>query len=348
MSIDLLLTGDVNLMNLTDPNIPFRLIASTLGKADLVFSNLECCLYSPPKNHSVDNEGFYADPTVAGQALSLANIKGVGLANNVNYGEQAIMASIAALDELGVGHTGAGGNLAQATKPWIANIKGKKIGFIARTSVYWNTHHEARENSSGVAVIRGHTAYQVPAHKVQADIPPMNRPGIPPVIVTWADPKYLENFKAQIKALKAECDWVVASCHWGLWTEVLEYMTEIAHAAIDAGADIVFGHGPHESLPIEIYQGKPIFYGLGSFSFHTGHNGRKHGDWVGITPSFALGDGVIEKIEFKLVRHNDHNETYFPDLRLETETLTRLEKESLRLGATLSMHGECIHVTAAQ
>jgi len=347
MSIELLLTGDVNLMNLTDPNVPFRLITQTLSKADLVFSNLECCLFNPPKNHSVDNEGFYADPVVAGQALSLANIKGVGLANNVNYGEQAITASIAALDQLGLGHTGAGENLAQATKPWIVEINGKKIGFVARTSVYWNTHHEARENSGGVAVIRGHTAYQVPAHKVQADIPPMNRPGIPPVIVTWADAKYIEGFKAQITALKSECDWVVASCHWGLWTEVLEYMTEIAHAAIDAGADIVFGHGPHESLPVEIYKGKPIFYGLGSFSFHTGHNGRKHGDWVGIMPSFSLGENNIENIDFRLVRHNDHNETYFPDLKHESETIERLQKESSRLGAHLYLNGECIQVTLA-
>ena len=52
-------------------------------------------------------------------------------------------------------------------------------------------------------------------------------------------------------------------------------MTEIAHAAIDAGADLVIGHGPHYSLPVEVYRGKPIFYGLGSFSFHTGHGGRE-------------------------------------------------------------------------
>lgn len=344
MGIELLLTGDVNLMNLTDPNIPFNLVAKTLSKADLVFGNLECCLFDPPYHHSLDNEGFYANPVVAGQALAMANIKGVGLANNVNYGEQAIMASIAALDELGLGHTGAGSNWANATKPWIAHIKGQKIGFLARTSVYWNTHHEARENSTGVAVIRGHTAYQVPAHKVQADIPPMNRPGIPPVIVTWAEREYIENFQSQIKALKSECDWVVASCHWGLWSEVLQYMTEIAHAAIDAGADIVFGHGPHEALPIEFYKGHPIFYGLGSFSFHTGHNGRKHGDWVGIMPSFSLIEGKIDSIAFKLVRHNDDNETYFPDLTLERETLERLESESSRLGAHLSPKGESIQV----
>jgi poly-gamma-glutamate synthesis protein (capsule biosynthesis protein) len=344
MSIELILTGDVNLMNLTDPNLPFRLIANTLNQADLVFSNLECCLFSPPENHSVDNEGFYAHPVVAGQALSMANIRGVAMANNVNYGEQAIMNSILALDQLGIGHTGAGRNLSSATTPWIAHIKGKKIGFVARTSVYWNTHHEARENACGVAVIRGHTAYQVPAHKVQADIPPMNRPGIPPVIVTWADKHYLKNFQAQISALKKECDWVVASCHWGLWTEVLEYMTEIAHAAIDAGADIVFGHGPHESLPVEFFAGKPIFYGLGSFSFHTGHNGRQHGDWVGIMPQFRLGEDKIENIEFKLVRHNDRNETYFPDLTQEHETLSRLQAQSSRLGAELSLRGDRIQI----
>ena len=52
---------------------------------------------------------------------------------------------------------------------------------------------------------------------------------------------------------------MVASCHWGLHKEVLAYMREIGHAAIDAGADIVIGHGPHYSLAVEVYRGKPIF-----------------------------------------------------------------------------------------
>ena len=72
-----------------------------------------------------------------------------------------------------------------------------------------------------------------------------------------------------VAALKAKCDYVVASCHWGLHQDVLDYMPQIAHAAIDAGADVVIGHGPHYSLPVEVYKGKPVYYGLGSFSFHT-------------------------------------------------------------------------------
>ena len=112
--------------------------------------------------------------------------------------------------------------------------------------------------------------------------PPANRPGIPPEIVTWADPVYLQRLEEDIAALRGQAEVVVASFHWGLHKEVLHYMTEIAHRAIDAGADLVIGHGPHYSLPVEVYKGVPIFYGLGSFSFHTGHGGRAHGDWLGM------------------------------------------------------------------
>ncbi len=346
MSLQLTLTGDVNLMNVTDPLTPFKQVHTTLQASDLVFGNLECCLYTPPSDHSVDNEGFYADPSVAAQALAQAHIQGVGLANNVNYGSEAILHSTQALDALGIGHTGAGANLEAACKPWIAEKSGLKVGFLARTSVYWNTHHEARKSTPGVAVLRGHTAYQVPAYKVQADIPPMNRPGIPPVIVTWADPEYLKSLQTQIKALKKECHHVVVSCHWGLWEEVLGYMKDIAHAAIDAGADIVFGHGPHVSLPVEIYQGQPIFYGLGSFSFHTGHNGKTHGDWVGMMPQLTLNEKSIEHMGFRLVRHNEQNETYFPDLGAEDETLQRLKRESALLGCQLTLAGDHVSLKA--
>jgi len=65
-------------------------------------------------------------------------------------------------------------------------------------------------------------------------------------------------------------DFVVASCSWGLKEDVLEYMIEIAHAAIDSGADVVMGHGPHYSLPVEVTKASRFSYGLGSFSFHTG------------------------------------------------------------------------------
>ena len=43
-----------------------------------------------------------------------------------------------------------------------------------------------------------------------------------------------------------------------------EFIEKIAHDAIDAGADVVVGHGAHFLRGVEIYHGKPIFYNLGS------------------------------------------------------------------------------------
>lgn len=45
------------------------------------------------------------------------------------------------------------------------------------------------------------------------------------------------------------------------------FITTAARRFIDAGADAVLGHGPHLLRPMEMYQGKPIFYSLGNFCF---------------------------------------------------------------------------------
>jgi poly-gamma-glutamate synthesis protein (capsule biosynthesis protein) len=44
-----------------------------------------------------------------------------------------------------------------------------------------------------------------------------------------------------------------------------EFIPVFARQMIDAGADIVAGHGPHLLRGLEIYKGKPIFYSLGNF-----------------------------------------------------------------------------------
>lgn len=62
---------------------------------------------------------------------------------------------------------------------------------------------------------------------------------------------------------------VICSFHWG---EEGKYkptggQQRTAKAAIDAGADVVYGHHPHVLQKIETYKGKYIFYSLGNFSF---------------------------------------------------------------------------------
>ncbi|HEX3862988.1 MAG TPA: CapA family protein [Stellaceae bacterium] len=340
----IILVGDVNLMNVDDPRVPFAQVGAEMRAADLVLANLECCLYQPPEGHTVEHEGFFADPGAAGEALKIGGIAAVGIANNVNYGNAAILGSIAQLDRIGIPHAGAGPNLDAARAPAIVIGGGLRIGFLQRSSVYWPTNHEASEHGAGIAVIRGHTAYQVPSHKIRPEIPPMNRPGVPPVVVTWADKVYLKRFADDIAALRRQADIVVASCHWGLGEEVLDYMTEIAHAAIDAGADIVIGHGPHYSLPVEVYRGKPIFYGLGSFSFHTGHGGRRHGDWIGMMAKIEAGNSGLGAVRFRFVRHNAANETVACALAAEGATLDRIVSNSAARNARLTTDGDWVRV----
>jgi poly-gamma-glutamate capsule biosynthesis protein CapA/YwtB (metallophosphatase superfamily) len=344
----MILVGDVNLMHLEDAGVPFARLGGEMRAADLVFANLECLLYEPPEGHAVEHEGFFADPQIGGEALKSAGIAAVGLANNVNYGAAAILGSIAQLDRLGIAHTGAGVDLAAARAPAIMARDGIRVGFLQRSSVYWPTNHEASARGPGIAVIRGHTAYQVPAHKTRPEMPPMNRPGVPPVILTWADRAYLAAFCDDIAALRpngdTRADLVVASCHWGLGEEVLDYMTEIAHAAVEAGADLVIGHGPHYSLPVEVYRGKPIFYGLGSFSFHTGHGGRRHGDWIGMMAEVEAERGGIAAARFCFVRHNAQNETVACALAEEGATLDRLTQRSAPLGGRFVPDGDWVRI----
>ena len=336
----LILTGDVNLMNVADPATPFRRVAAEFRAADVVFANLECCLYAPPRTHSFHNEGFYADPAIGAAALRAAGIAAVGIANNVNYGDAAIMQSIRHLDQAGVHHTGAGANRTAAAAAAIVERGGIRYGFLQRSSVYWSTNHEAGEHDPGIAVIRAHTAYQVPVHKTRLDIPPMNRPGIPPIVVTWADPDSLRVFTDDIVKLRSRCDILVASCHWGLGKDTLTYMRDIGRAAIDAGADVVIGHGPHYSLAVEVYRGRPIFYGLGSFSFHTGHGGRAHGDWVGMMVRADVERNGLASARFQFVRHNAANETVPCALADETTEYADILKRSAAYGTRLELMGD--------
>jgi poly-gamma-glutamate capsule biosynthesis protein CapA/YwtB (metallophosphatase superfamily) len=334
----LMLAGDVNLMNVTDPRVPFARIEATLRQADVLFGNLECCFYEPPGAHAPDREGFYA-PLASAQALVIGGFRAVGVANNVNYGDEAIRCSLARLADLGIPSTGAGLNRHSARAPAVVTHQGLRFGFLQRTSVYWAIGHEATDDSPGVAVLTGRTAYEPMLQTRRAGVPPANRPGLPAAVITWADPRSLAEFTGDLRALRAEADVVVASHHWGLGEDVLDYQVEIAHAAIDAGADVVMGHGPHHACAVEMYRSKPVFYGLGSFSFHTGHGGRAHGDWVGLLARLTYDDAALVEVAVSMVRHNERNETYVCDPRQDKDAVEPIARRCDTHGTTLAISG---------
>jgi len=88
------------------------------------------------------------------------------------------------------------------------------------------------------------------------------------------------NAKRIIKNLKSKCDIVIATFHGGAEGSKHQHVTrqtemfygenrgnvyKFAHALINAGADVVFGHGPHVSRAVELYKNKFIDYSLGNF-----------------------------------------------------------------------------------
>jgi hypothetical protein len=56
--------------------------------------------------------------------------------------------------------------------------------------------------------------------------------------------------------------------HWGVRGRAVVAASQqaVAHTAIDAGAEIIFGHHPHVLKGVEIYRGKAIFHSLGNFA----------------------------------------------------------------------------------
>jgi len=342
MATMVMLTGDVNLMGVEDPAVPFRSVKATLAQADVVFCNLECCLYEPPVPRTMmpdelsGYEGFYAPPA-SGRALQLGGFHCIGNANNQNYGPEQIVASNACLDALGMPHVGTGVNRAAARAPAIVTRSGKRVGFLQRTSQYWPNNHEALEARAGVAVIKAYTAYQ-PVYYKDGTLPP-NRPGTPPVILTWCDPAYLDQFKQDVSALKSQCDVVVSSHHMGHKGEILSFQVEIAHAAIDAGADVVMAHAEHYPLAVEVYKGKPIYYGLGSFCFIKSNKRYLRG-WVGLLARATFEGGRATRMGFSFVRQNDDTEIVVRAPGQEAEALEEMKQMSKRFNTQFDVSGD--------
>lgn len=86
--------------------------------------------------------------------------------------------------------------------------------------------------------------------------------------------KDMDRILSNIHTAKEQADYVLVSVHSHEFDgkddiPPAEFLKTFAHACIEAGADAILGHGPHELRGIEIYKGKPIFYSLGNFVFQT-------------------------------------------------------------------------------
>ncbi len=226
-------------------------VAPHFLKSDITFCNLEAPISDKGKPASGRAAAFRSYPGME-DILKRSGITFVSLANNhtQDYGWQALADTMERLDRVGIGHSGAGKNLAEARKPALAEKGGLTIGLLSYTAnVNTPLGFKASAAREGLNPIRI-SPFFLPDHVNLEDIEAMQED-----VAQW----------------RKETDFLVVSCHWGISEggthTIARHQEVIAHCAVDAGADVVVGHHPHALQAVEFYRDKPIAYSLGNFVF---------------------------------------------------------------------------------
>ncbi|WKN44997.1 CapA family protein [Tunicatimonas pelagia] len=338
----ILLLGDNNFQYRKKPEDAFRHVMATLNEADFRLLNLEGPFAGgtddSTKTDIPHKNWRHSNPDQV-QALVAAEIDAVGVANNVTYPWQAMMKSKQVLDEAGIPFVGGGKNLPEAHKPIILEKNGLKVGFMQYAATVFPYNHAARENQPGIAEIKVHTAYQPPKN--------LDKPGQPPYVITWLDEASRALMVSDIEKLRKQADVVIVSYHWGVsdTKKPVSYQTDIAQAVIDAGADVVFGHGPHRYQKIEIYRGKPIFYSLGQAVFDDIRDNRHRRFREGLLARLVLENRQLKSVSLVPTWRDDDNflRLYDPNYGKGRELLGYLRSVN-EGGAPLKLVGKEIQV----
>jgi hypothetical protein len=207
-------------------------VRDLIKSADLAIANFENPAPDAFRYHTRGTV-FSANPKlIAG--LAYAGIDWVGIANNHirDAGGVGILQTIANLRKQGIATSGAGANLAAARKPTILTVDGVKVAFLAYDTI---------AKSYAATATRAGSA-QMSAKVLRTDVAAARTAG------------------AQL---------VIVFPHWGTEYDPTPFAGQqaLAHAAIDAGADLVIGNHAHWAGAVEVYEGKPIWYALGNFVF---------------------------------------------------------------------------------
>jgi hypothetical protein len=233
-----------------------------LKRGDVVYGNLEGPIIDGGDSAKCHGKKIgtcfaFRVPTRYGKYLKDAGFTAMGLANNhaMDFGLEGRASSRQVLDAMQIAHTGEVGDIARLT------VKGKKIAIIA-----FATYQGA---------------------------------------FNFLD---LDASLQTIRAAKAESDLVIIGFHGGAEGATHQHVLEgdetflgedrgdlrqFTHAAIDAGADLVLGSGPHVVRAMEIYKGKLIAYSLGNFATYGPFNLNAENGLTLVLEAHLAPDGIF-------------------------------------------------------
>jgi poly-gamma-glutamate synthesis protein (capsule biosynthesis protein) len=201
--------------------------------ADLAIANFE---NPAPDKFRFHTSGtvFSADPKLI-EGLANAGIDWVSLANNHigDAGRNGILQTIDNLADHGIKSGGAGKDARSARRPTILETPaGVKVGIIGYDSI-------------------------APGYRAGQETPGS---------ASFTEKNVISDVQ---KARDSGADVVIVFPHWGTEYDPTPFAGQqaLAHAAIEAGADMVIGNHAHWAGAVEVYEGKPIWYALGNFIF---------------------------------------------------------------------------------
>lgn len=252
--------GDV-LIKQSDPGLPFAFMREAMKGADIRFGNCEAA-YSDTRERNPVAVGHFACKSSNVAGLERAGFNVMSVANNhiLDSGYSGLFDTIESLNAVNIATAGGGRNVREARRPAVLEVNGTKVAFLAYTC-HVPPGFGAGTDKPGCATIKVDTHVELKqAH-----------PGeISKLSTSIAAPDGLDFSESVAKAAKG-ADRVFVSLHGGLGQvrgSISDYERELAHLAIDAGADVILGHGQHIIKGVEVYKGRPIVYGLGNFVFN--------------------------------------------------------------------------------
>jgi poly-gamma-glutamate capsule biosynthesis protein CapA/YwtB (metallophosphatase superfamily) len=225
-----------------------------LAAADVAFANLESPV-APDVPIALHDEVFDAPATLP-PALAALGIDVVSMANNhaFDQGPAGIVETWTRVHDAGLGSVGAGPTHEAATAPWVTEVRGVKIGFLALCDL---------------SNIDGNTTPDAPTLFVAG-------PPCPTACGADRDAVHYDidfaRIQRAIDAVRPTVDFLVLSTHWGIeykTTPLAEY-PPLARRLVDAGVDVILGHHPHVLQPVESVETESgrrgvVAYSLGNF-----------------------------------------------------------------------------------
>jgi poly-gamma-glutamate synthesis protein (capsule biosynthesis protein) len=250
--LDLTFAGDL-VLDEPDPDHWLGGIAPVLHAADIAIGHLEVPHTRRSSALRSDVPAPGADPAHVA-AIARAGFDAVSLAGNhmADCGAEGIADTVSALESVGVRHAGAGATLEAARTPAVLDCNGTRVALLSYNCV-GPEESWATPTSAGCAHVRVENADGGRTH--------------PSARLERIDPASLASMSQDIAGARKRVDLVIVALHKGIVhtpARLAPYERPLAHAAIDAGCDIVLGHHAHIVRGVEIYRGKPVFHGLGN------------------------------------------------------------------------------------